>query len=320
MSASPTGIAQPVSPNNNLFLQSPLGPICVAGPTGVGKSEFAALLAERMNAEIIGVDAYQIYARLPVLTAQPDAVTRARIPHHLVGTIDPERDFDVQAYCHEVSQIAPALRARAKRPLLVGGTGLYFRALLHGLDPTPPADAALRTRMQTLPLEDLCQWLAQIDPEAPPLLDLKNRRRVERAIEIIVTSGQPLGTYRQSRGPIAASGFLLVRDRAELYQRIDHNVSRLLSQGAIDEVAACSAASRTARQAIGFSEISDLLAGKCTRSACESAIQTRTRQYAKRQLTWFRHQIRLKVLNLTDFKTTEAAVAQAVSTLQERSA
>jgi tRNA dimethylallyltransferase len=279
----------------------------------VGKSSVALELAGRLGAEIVGADAFQIYAGLPILTAQPDEEALRRVPHHLVGCVPLAEAFDVQRYAVAARAAIEDILARGRPVIVAGGTGLYFRALIDGLSPTPAADPVLRAELEEMPLPALIERLRAADAAAPAQVDLRNKRRVTRAIEIVELSGRPLGEFRAaSRGQ--AQGLLLVRDREDLRRRIEASVRGMFDRGVEDEVRAASAlAGPTASRAIGFVEIQALLAGRLTRAECEERMIVATRQYAKRQLTWFRGQTSFPTLDLTGMQTS--AVERALGAL-----
>jgi tRNA dimethylallyltransferase len=327
------------TPQRSDIESAPSKVLYLAGPTGVGKTALAVALAEELDAEIVGADAFQIYAGLPLLTAQPTPEERRRVPHHLVGCVPVGEAFDAQRYASTARGILADVQARGRVPLVVGGTGLYFRALIDGLAPTPPPNAALREELNALALPDLIARLHAADPDAPAQVDLQNKRRVTRAIEIVEGSGRPLAEFRTT-ARLSAPGLLLVRDRAELQGRIEANVRTMFDRGVIEEVAAFqdpqskiqsrrvpeTAAGNprskiplgpTAARAIGLREIQALLRGELTRAACEEAIVIATRQYAKRQLTWFRHQTRFQALDLTGSPHPSLAVESALRVLRE---
>jgi len=254
---------------------------------------------------------------MPVLTAQPTAEERQREPHHLVGCIPPAESFDAQRYADLARPILADIVARGKRALVVGGTGLYFRALISGFAPTPPPNLTRRTELDALELPELVEILRRTDPAAPALVDLQNRRRVVRAIEIVEGSGRPLADFRQTP-PASAPGWLLVRERDELRQRIAQNVQAMFSNGVVEEVRSLGdTVGPTASRAIGWREIQALLRGELTHPEAEAAIITATQQYAKRQLTWFRHQTTFRSLDLTANRHPSDAVPGALRALNE---
>lgn len=283
----------------------------VAGPTGVGKSEFAVTLAEEVGGEIVGADAFQIYAGLPILTAQPSKEQRARVPHHLVAEIPLSESFDVAEYVRRASARIGEIRSRGKVPIVVGGTGLYVRSLVQGMADLPNADPALRTELEAMPLVELNRKLAELDPAAAAVIDAKNPRRVIRALEVCLLTGKPFSSFRQEWSAVnaAVAGVVLVRAKEELRRIIDARVTEMFREGVVNEVSSAGLMSDTARQVLGFSEIERLLQDEVTEVACRNAIQTQTRQYAKRQMTWFAREtwLRRVVLHHAAGQVAEAA-------------
>jgi tRNA dimethylallyltransferase len=279
------------------------------GPTAAGKSDLAVEVALRCGAEIVGADAFQVYQGLDVLTASPPADLRVRVPHHLLGGIPLREKFDVARYRDLALDCIREIQARGKRALVVGGTGLYVRALTQGLSQLPEGDPDLRRELEAMTLSQLQDRYAALDPRGMERIDRQNRRRLVRAIEVSLLSGKPFSSLRadwsgESR-PSTASGVALDRDRNDLHERIDARVQRMFDQGVIDEVRKAPAAGPTASQAIGYAEISALLRGETTLEECVKAIQQRTRRYAKRQLTWLRGENIFFKINLTNKPQSE---------------
>jgi tRNA dimethylallyltransferase len=263
----------------------------LAGLTAVGKSEFAVRLAEQLRTEIVGADAFQIYAGLDILSGKPSLQLRRQIPHHLVGVVPITETCDAARYAEMASERIRHLNARGIRPLVVGGTGFYLKALTHPLPKLPGADPAIRAELAGRSLASLLVELGTRDPICFQQIDRNNRRRVERALEVCRVTGQPFSTFKPSQPESTdVPALWLDRPRDELYTRIDQRVERMFVEGAVDEVQRITQISQTAAQMIGFAEIRDYLAGRCSRQACIEAIQLATRQYAKRQLTWLRRQ------------------------------
>jgi tRNA dimethylallyltransferase len=295
-------------------------PIIVAGPTGVGKSAFAVELAIRFGGEVVGADAFQIYPGLEILTAQPTPDMLARVPHHLIGFLPPSEPFDAARFAALAREKIAEISARGRRPIITGGSGLYLKALLHGLSEMPPPDAALRAELSALSLEELQQRLEQADPQARELIDFQNPRRIARALEIHHLTGRSAARQREQwLGPPAFEfhGFLLTRDRAELDTRIAENVRSMFARGVIKEVAALGKVGPTASAAIGLREIQALLRAELTQPQCEEAITRATRRYAKRQLTWFRNQFTLRTINLTGLQHPHESFADTLLSLCE---
>jgi len=287
----------------------------LVGPTAAGKSELAVEVALRCGAEIVGADAFQVYKGLDLLTAKPSPGLRARVPHHLIGEIPLREHFDAARYRALALERIREIERRGKRALIVGGTGLYLRALTRGLSNLPEGNPALRRELDALPLPLLQEKYAALDPRGMEHIDSKNRRRLVRAIEVSLLAGAPFSSLRadwsgQSPPPAEASGVVLERDREHLYARIDLRVRRMFADGVVQEVrdaGDAGDAGETARQAIGYAEIRQLLQGAIDEPACIQAIQQRTRRYAKRQLTWLRAENIFFKLNLTNNPQHEAA-------------
>jgi tRNA dimethylallyltransferase len=282
----------------------------LVGPTASGKSELAAEVAARCDAEIVSADAFQIYRGLPLLTAQPNESLRRKVPHHLLDVV-PRTDEMSAAKFRELALGAIAeIHDRGKRVLLVGGNGLYVRALTHGLTPLPAIDLNLREELNGLPVEKLNERLAAIDPLGAATIDRQNKRRVVRALEIFTQTGTPASAQRaewQVASP-HAPGVFIFYEREELYARINQRVEEMFRNGVVEEVADAGELSVTAAKTIGLGEIQQLLAKKISEAECVAAIQRATRHYAKRQLTWFRRQSSFEPLNLSLLKDHEAAI------------
>ena len=284
------------------------GVFFIVGPTAVGKSEIAADVARALNAEIVSADAFQIYRGLDLLSAKPDAATLAKVPHHLIGTMSILEEMNAEKFRKLAVQAIGEIHSRRKLAIVVGGSGLYIKALTHGLSVTPVADPDLRAQLNELSLADLEKKLRKLDPKTS--VDLKNRRRVVRAIEVCLLSGKPASAQRTAWNFDAIpDGVFLFRDRDDLYQRINARVEEMLDAGVIEEVRAAGAMRDTASKMIGLREIRELLDGPAAAGSilqCVAAIQQATRRYAKRQLTWFRRQTNFQSLNLSELGHVEA--------------
>ncbi len=284
----------------------------LVGPTGVGKSEIAVEAALRCNAEIVGADAFQVYQGMGLLTARPAAHLRAKVRHHLIDEIPPGQKFDVARYRDMALERMREIQGRGKRALVVGGTGLYVRALTHGLSELPEADPVLRQELDAMTLAQLQERYAALDPQGIERIDQHNRRRLVRAIEVSLLTGTPFSELRADwngeQPTVTAPGVVLERDRDELYCRIDMRVRRMFAEGVVEEVRSVEAG-ETASQAIGYLEIKALLRGEMSVEECVTAIGQRTRRYAKRQLTWLRRENIFFKINLTQTPQSKAADA-----------
>jgi tRNA dimethylallyltransferase len=282
------------------------GVFFIVGPTATGKSEIAADVAREIGAEIVSADAFQIYCGLDLLTAKPDAATLAKAPHRLVGTMPILEEMNAEKFRKLALQAIAKIHSRKKPTIVVGGSGLYVKALTHGLSSAPSADPDLRAQLNELSLDDLQKKLSGLDPALAKKIDIKNRRRLVRAIEICLLGGKEVLSRREWSRNVAIHGLFVFRDRDELYNRINRRVEEMFDAGVIEEVRAAGAMSETALKMIGLGEIRELLAAKMSISQCVAAIQQATRRYAKRQLTWFRRQTNFQVLNLSLLTTNEA--------------
>lgn len=286
----------------------------MTGPTGVGKSAFSVELAEHLGGEIIGADAFQIYSGLPVLTAQPTAEIIRRVPHHLIGVLDLEESCNAARFAAMARRCIGDIRSRGRVPILTGGTGLYIKALTHGLAELPPVTPELREAISAMEPPEALARLREADVDAPDQIDSRNPVRVRRALEIVLSTGKPFsesrGTWKSDGGEF--DGILLTRDRIDLRRRIEENVDAMFDEGVIEEVRKAGEAGPGASRAIGFREIQDLIAGRISAHACRSDILTATRRYAKRQLTWCRHQFHFPAIHLTATSPLDSPVESAL--------
>jgi tRNA dimethylallyltransferase len=269
---------------------APLQFLILAGPTASGKSELAIQIAEHLNVEIIGADAYQLYQGFAILSGKPDTVQQRRVRHHLIDVIPSTEAGDAVRYARLATEAIRRLNQRGQTPLVVGGTGFYLKALTHPLPDLPARNTELRRELASLRLPSLLTELKRYDPQSFEQIDRHNRRRVERALEVCRLTGRPFSSFEN---PISNTQFValwLNWPRDELYARIDRRVDRMLASGAIEEVATAGPIGTTASQMIGIAEIRQYLRGEMTLAQCAEAMKHATRQYAKRQLTWFRAQ------------------------------
>lgn len=272
--------------------------IYIAGATASGKSAVALELAERIGGEIISVDSMQVYRGLDIGTAKPTAAERARVPHHAIDVVEVTDNFDVAQFLSTARQVETEIRSREQVPIYCGGTGLYFNALNSGIGNAPPVDSLLRVQLEATPLDVLVNELTEKDPETFAKIDRSNPRRVIRAIEVIRTTGRPFSPQRANWETKAAGHwFGLERSRDELNARINARVDQMFAAGLVDETTELLKQglelNRTAMQAIGYRQVVEHLCGERDLPSTIELIKQKTRQFAKRQGTWFRNQLEL---------------------------
>lgn len=288
----------------------PTRPFFIAGPTASGKSAVALALARRIGGEIVNADAFQLYRGLDILTAKPRADDLAQAPHHLYSVLAPGETCDAQRYRNLALPVIQDIAARGGVPIVTGGSGLYLKALTHGLAPLPSADPDLRAELDALPLEEQVRQLLVLDPKAAETVNLTNPRYVQRALEICLLTGRPQSELRRNwlDDSPQVQGVCLVWERDPLYRRIDQRVRDMIAAGAVQEVAEAEAAlSSTAGKAIGVREIQRHLASELSLEEAVAAIQQATRRYAKRQMTWFRRERCFQTICLTPETTPDSA-------------
>ena len=283
--------------------------LCLLGPTAVGKTEIAIQLAQRLDAEIVSVDSRQIYRQMDIGTAKPTPEERQSARHHLIDCVDISQPFSVADYQSLADAAIADIQNRGKRVLLVGGAGLYFRAVVDGLFEGPGADPALRKRLEgeaaQFGVDALHKRLQTCDPESAERIHPNNLVRVIRALEVYELTGTPMSELQQQwhpekqRYPFIAFG--LTMQRVLLYSRIEQRVDVMLANGLITEVesllAAGYARDSVALQSFGYRELIAYLDGDCTYLEAILQLKQNTRRFAKRQLTWFRKDTRIEWLD-----------------------
>jgi tRNA dimethylallyltransferase len=282
------------------YPQEPLPIILLAGPTAVGKTELALEMALRLGTEIVNADSMQVYRHMDIGTAKPTPEQRALVPHHLLDIADPDEPFDAARYAELAQPVIEALRGREKIPLVVGGTGLYLKILTRGICPGAPGDAAIKQRLilelaeQGLP--KLHEELLRVDPDAGRRIHPHDRQRILRALEVYRLTGSPL-SLRQSQHRFSEQIYrsikiFLYRERNVLYERINRRVLQMMDEGLLEEVRQLLARGYGPElkpmQSLGYKQAAACLGGALSRDSAVAETQRATRQYAKRQLTWFR--------------------------------
>jgi tRNA dimethylallyltransferase len=298
-------------------------PILIAGPTAVGKSEIALQLAEQIGGEIISADSMQVYRGLDIGTAKPSPADRARVPHHLIDVCDLTESFDAAQFIRLAKINVAEIQSRGKIPVFCGGTGLYFKAYLSGLGEAPPANPDLRAELDHTSFEALLRELRERDPAAYEKIDKQNPRRVIRAVEVIRLTGKKFSEQRaewksEVQSPKPKSFFACSRQPADLHARINARVDTMFARGLVDETRELLkrglAENKTAMQAIGYRQVVEHLRGERSLAETIELVKIRTRQFAKRQLTWFRRQLDPEWIELQpdeSLKKTVQKIAEA---------
>lgn len=285
-------------------------PFYLVGPTASGKSGVALALCERIGGEIVNADAFQLYAGLRICSAQPTDDELARVPHHLYGVLQPTEACDAQAFRDLARPVMDEILARGRWPVVVGGSGLYVKALTHGLAELPKADMDLREQLMALTKEERVTELLRLDPMARENVPMENDRYVARALEICLMTGQPQSELRRQWKDHQPDflGVVLHRDREDLYARINARVLNMVDVGLQAEVEALNGLSITAGKAIGVGQMQSFLRGECSLETCIADIQQASRRYAKRQLTWFKRETGFQTVCLSRESTATSAV------------
>lgn len=281
----------------------------VCGATASGKSAVALELALRIGGEIVNADAFQIYRGLDICSAKPPAKDRELVPHHLFDVLDPAESCDAQRFRDLALPVMEGIATRGCWPIVVGGSGLYMKALTHGLATLPKGDEALRKQLALLTPDERLAKLLRLDPEAERNVPVKNDRYVSRALEICLLTGRPQSELRSEwlDNEPTFMGVQITRDRDDLYRRINERVHGMVAAGLVQEVASLETLSSTAEKAIGVREVRQhLLEGMPLPPAIE-AIQQASRRYAKRQITWFKRERGFQTICLSPDSTPSMA-------------
>ena len=280
--------------------------ICIAGPTASGKTALAVELAKELNGEVVSCDSMQVYKRMDIGTAKPTEEEMQGIPHHMIDVAEPEEDFSVSRYCEMAAPIVDDIVARGKTAIIAGGTGLYMDSLIRGNAFAPFPSTGVREKLEAQAdsegMEFMLNWLRSVDPKSAARLHLSDRKRIIRALEVYLETGQTITEHNRKTQQIPPKYTPLwlgldFADRAELYRRIDRRVDMMLEMGLISEIQGLLASGIpprcTAMQAIGYKEFVAALHGEETIAQAAEEVKKSSRHYAKRQLTWFRRNPKL---------------------------
>jgi tRNA dimethylallyltransferase len=317
-------------------MSSPAAHDCwfLTGPTAAGKTKVGLELAERIGAEIVSLDSMTLYIGMDIGTAKPSAEDRARIPHHLLDLVPPTEDFSLAEYLGAAHERIADIKSRGKQVLFVGGTALYLKSLLRGVDQGPPPDWEFRRvideELALVGLPELHKRLQVIDPLLASKLHPNDKRRIIRALEVFRATGEPL-SHRQThfdegRPAAQCKVFVLSWPREEIHHRIDARVDAMFAAGLVDEVrgllARHTSLSRTASQAVGYREVAEYLSqsrsgqSAASLAACIELVKARTRQFARRQETWFRGLSECTFVPQTGERTPAEVAARIVALLE----
>ena len=299
--------------------------ICIAGPTASGKTGLAVALAKRLDAEVVSCDSMQIYRGMDIGTAKPDAAEMDGVPHHLLDVAEPGEDFSVGRYVKLADAAIADIHSRGKTAIVCGGTGLYMDSLIKGETFAAPSRPAQREYVEHIAEEKgmayVYDMLKEADPETAEKLHLSDRKRIIRAMEVFLITGMPLSWHNEQskkRLPKYEPAWigLNFRDRAKLYARVDRRVDAMLEKGLEAEVRRLLEQGidpkTTAMQAIGYKEMAAALRGECTLKQAAERIKQASRNYAKRQLTWFRRNEAIKWLYADETPDLLAAAVKLV--------
>ena len=296
-----------------------LQPVFLAGPTAVGKSSAALLLAEQIGGEIISVDSMQVYRGLDIGTAKPTPAERAHVPHHLIDVAELNEPFDAAKFVALANNAVVEIQSRGRTPIFCGGTGLYFRAYLEGIGDAPGSDEKLRAELGAAPLADLLRELEQRDPVTFARIDRENPRRVVRAVEVIRLTGKPFSEQRSVWNDEMSVAkcetiFVLSRTSEDLVARIHVRVKEMFALGLLAETRRLLelglAQNKTAMQAIGYRQVVEHLRGERSLADTVELVKIKTRQYAKRQRTWFRGLANAKTIEVQPGESAGEIVAR----------
>lgn len=277
--------------------------IIITGPTATGKTDFSIKLAREIGGEIISADSMQVYRGLDIGTDKISKEIREEIPHYLIDIREPEEPFSVADFVREADKAIAEIRKKDRYPIVVGGTGFYIRALLYGLPDVPPGSEEIRKELKKLSNEEIYNLLLEVDRESAERIGKSDRKRLIRAYEVYKLTGEPLSSFKFSEKPrYRFLGYFLYRNRPELYRRIEDRVDSQIERGLIDETRWLLQFGKdiTAFQALGYKEMLEHIEGRKSLEEAIRLLKRRTKQFAKRQFTWFRKEPKFKWVNLSE--------------------
>ncbi len=295
--------------------------IVLLGPTCVGKTGVSLFLAEALDTEIISADSMQIYKGMDIGTAKPTPEQRAHIRHHMIDIVEPSERYSTGRYIDEVVPIIDRLLSEGKIPLIVGGTGLYIKAMTRGIFQAPQADPALRAYLKELEEASpgiLYQKLKEVDPEKAATIKPNDLRRIIRSLEVSIKTGRPMSSLEKEYTRPLPYEFLkigLTRQRKELYRMIEERVEQMFAEGLVNEVKELlkKNPSETPLQAIGYKEVIGYLRGEQSLEETKQLIKRATKRYAKRQFTWFKKEEGIKWVDITGIYASEEIFKKLVN-------
>ncbi len=287
--------------------------IILLGPTASGKTTLSILLAQALQTEILSADSMQIYRGMDIGTAKPSKEELSKVLHHMIDIVEPSERFSVGQYIRMVIPIINRLHSQGKIPLVVGGTGLYIRAMTQGLFEVPDPPEGLRERLKEMASQDpqaLYTELRRLDPDRAKQLNPSDLRRIIRALEVILTTGKPMSELQRDlteRLPYKFIKVGITRDRKELYRMIEQRVDEMFRQGLVEEVRRLleKNPSEVALQAIGYKEVVAYIEGRATLEETIKAVKKATKAYAKRQFTWFKKEPSVQWVDITGLHKPE---------------
>ncbi len=300
----------------------------LTGPTASGKSQVALRVARSIGAEIISADSMQVYCGMDIGTAKPSRKARAEVPHHLIDVVEPSESYSVGRFLHDALEAVSDVERRGKRHLIVGGTGLYIKALREGLFSGPEADWALREELMAVAEERGSAYLhgvlREADPESAKRIHVKDLRRIVRALEVYRKTGRAISLLQQEWGSDGGDSVLIIlhRSKEDLHRRIEERVDKMFEQGLVEEVEKLlsrpkGSLGKQAREALGYKEVIEYLDGKLSADGMRDKIKQNTRRFAKRQMTWFRSFSRTNWVAINEGDDMES-VSRRVQEILER--